>query len=103
MTEPLRSLRISFGDDQLLIPIQEQGDPSFLSIGGDHPVVLPGGEQIEVYAEVGLDRPVADVCVSVVEAGRVTAVRASVGVALSYTTRGGEEVLLEVGTGAWEE
>jgi hypothetical protein len=109
MTDPLRTLRISFGADEddadsscLTIPLVEQGSPHFLSIGGDVPVALPSGETIGVYAEVGLGDDVADVSISVVEGERVTAVRCGRGAVLSYTTLGGCEVLLQVGTGAWE-
>lgn len=105
MTDPLRLIRVSFGDEDdedLAIPIVEQGALRFLSTGDDVPVTLPNGETIAVYVEVGLSEDVADVSMSVVEGGRVTAVRFGRGVVLSYTTNGGYEILLQVGTGAWE-
>lgn len=109
MTDPLRTLRISFGDDEddadsedPTIPLVEHGGPNFLSVGGDVPVALPSGETIGVYAEVGLGDEVADVSISVFEGERVMAVRCGRGAVLSYTTFGGCEVLLQVGTGAWE-
>ncbi len=105
MADPLRYLRVSFSDDDtddLSIPMVEQGDPTFLSLGGDVPVTLPNGETIGVYAEVGLADEIADVSISVVDGERITAVRCGRGAVLSYTTNGGCEVLLQVGTGAWE-
>ena len=102
MTDPLRLIRVSFGDEDdedLAIPIVEQGAPRFLSTGDDVPVTLLNGETIAVYAEVGLSEDVADVSMSVVEGGRVTAVRFGRGVVLSYTTNGGYEILLQVGLG----
>jgi hypothetical protein len=105
MADPLRYLRVSFGDDDtddLLLPLAAEGDPKFLSLGGDVPVSLPNGETISVYAEVGLYDEIADVSISVVEGERETAVRCGRGGVLSYKTNGGCEVLLQVGTGAWE-
>ena len=105
MTHLLRHIRISFGDDDeedLSIPIVALEDPKFLSTGDDVPVTLPSGETIGVYAEVGLGDEMADVSLSVVEGDRVTAVRCGRGVVLSYTTNGACEVLLQVGSGAWD-
>ena len=86
-----------------MVPLPELGGPDFLSLGSDQPVRLPNGEQVEVYAEVGLAGPRPDVSLSVVEYGRVFGVRASWGVVVTFTTVGGLEVLLQIGTGAWEE
>jgi hypothetical protein len=63
---------------------------------------LPNGEQIAVYAEVGMDRSIPDVSLSIVEDGRVFGVRCSYGVVVTFTTKGEFEVLLQIGTGAWE-
>lgn len=105
MTDPLRYIRVCFADDDLedlLIPLEAQSDPRSLSSDVDVPITLPSGEKIAVYAEVGLEVEIADVSLSVVEDNRVTAVRCGRGVVLSYTTIKGTEVLLQVGTGAWE-
>lgn len=105
MTDLLRILRVSIGgddDEELAIPVVEQGDPRFLSTGGDVQVALPNGETIGVYAEVGLGDEIADVSMSIVDGERITAVRCGRGGVLSYTTLGGWEVLLQVGTGPWE-
>jgi hypothetical protein len=106
MTADLRHLCISFSDDDMadiVIPIPEYGGPDFLSLGTDMPVTLPNGETIEVYAEVAPQRPIPDVSVSIVEHGRTFSVRCGHGVVISYMTRGELEVLLQIGTGAWEE
>lgn len=106
MTASLRQLRIFFRDEDLsdiVIPIPECGSRDFLSLGSDQPVALPNGERIDVYAEVAPDRTIPDVSLSIVEDDRVFAVRGGLGVVVTYTTKGGLEVLLQVGTGAWEE
>jgi hypothetical protein len=105
MTDLLRILRVSYAgddDEELAIPIVEQGDPRFLSTDEDVPIPLPNGETIGVYAEVGLADEVADVSISIVDGERVTAMRCGRGGVLSYTTAGGWEVLFQVGTGPWE-
>jgi hypothetical protein len=106
MTASLRQLRIFFRDQDLpdiIIPIPESGGPSFLSFGSDKLIRLPNGEQIDVYAEVAPELPIPDVSLSIVEDGRIFGVRCGYGVVVTYMTKSEFEVLLQIGTGAWEE
>lgn len=106
MSADLSRLRIFFRDEEIpeiSIRIPECAGPDFLCLGDDVPVQLPNGEQIAVYAEVSPNRKVPDISLSVVEDGRVFGVRCGSGVVVAYTTKGDLDVLLQIGTGAWEE
>lgn len=106
MNTSLHQLRIFFREDEsaeIIVPIPELGSPNFLSLGSDRPITLPNGERIEIYAEVAPDRSIPDVSLSIVENGRVFGVRCGNGVIITYTTKGDLEVLLQIGTGAWDE
>ena len=106
MTSSLHQLRVFFRDEDLpdiVIPIPGYPGPDFLSLGSDRPLLLPNGEQIDVYAEVAPKRPIPDVSLSIVEDGKVFGVRCGYGVVVTYTTKGEFEVLLQIGTGAWED
>ena len=68
----------------------------------DVAVALPGGGEIHVSAEVYLGTT-PDVSISVLEGDHCTcAVRCTSGVVISYVSRSGVEVLIQVGTGPWE-
>ena len=56
-----------------------------------------------MYADVATGRAITDLSFSVVEDGRVFGVRCCDGVIVTYTTKGGLEVSLEIGSGAWDE
>jgi hypothetical protein len=106
MTTSLQVLRVFFRDEtlpEIVIPIPEMGGPDFLSLGSDRPLRLPNGEQIDVYAEVAPERPIPDVSLSIIEDGRIFGVRCGYGVVVTFMTKSEFEVLLQIGTGAWEE
>lgn len=99
-------LRIQFGDDDLpeiVIPIPKMSDPEFYSVGPEQLVTLPNGEVLDVYTEVSLASAVADVSLSIIEDGRLSAIRCGSGLVFSYTTQGGLELLFLIGTGPWDE
>ena len=99
-------LRIIFGDDDLpeiVIAIPKISDPEFYSMGKEQLVTLPNGEVLDVYAEVSSASTVSDVSLSIVEDGRLSAIRCGSGLVFSYTTCGGLELLFQVGTGPWDE
>lgn len=99
-------LRITFGDDdipEIVIAIPKISTPEFYSLGTEQLVTLPNGEVLDVYAEVSLATAVADVSLSIVENGRLSAIRCGSGLVFSYTTRGGIELLFQIGTGPWDE
>ncbi|WP_431095556.1 hypothetical protein [Polaromonas aquatica] len=106
MESSTTQLRITFGDDDLpevLIAIPKMSDPDFYSLGTEQLLTLPNGEILDVYAEVSLASVVADVSLSIVEDGRLSAIRCGSGLVFSYTTRGGLELLFQIGTGPWDE
>lgn len=106
MPADLHVLRIFFRDEdipEIRIPIPEYGDSGFRCLDADRPVRLPNGQQIAVYAEVSPDGAVPDISLSVIEDGRVFGVRCGHGVVVTYTTKDDFEVLLQIGTGAWEK
>jgi hypothetical protein len=99
-------LHITFGGDDLpevAIAIPKMSDPEFYSLGTEQLVTLPNGEVLDVHAEVSLASAVADVSLSIVEDGRLSAIRCGSGLVFSYTTRGGLELLFRIGTGPWDE
>ena len=106
MEPSLTHLRIFFRDEdmpELLLPIPRYGPDGFHSLGSEQAVTLPNGEKIEVYAEVSLERSVPDILISVVQNDRNLDVRCGSGVIVSYETEGHLDVLLQIGTGAWDE
>lgn len=106
MPKNLHQLRITYPEDDakdLVIPLSAFEGGNFLSLSSDLPIELPNGETIAVYAEVAPNRAIPDISVSVVEDGRVFGVRCGYGVVVTYSTKSGYEVLLQIGTGAWEE
>ena len=46
---------------------------------------------------------IADVSLSIIEDGRLSAIRCGSGVVFSYTTRSGLDILFQIGTGPWDE
>lgn len=95
-----------FDDDEIpeiVIPIPKLSNPEFFSLGSEQLVTLPNGEVLDVYAEVSLASSVADISLSIVEDDRLYAIRCGSGVVFRYTTRSGFQVLLQIGTGPWEE
>ena len=105
MSHSLDKLRIIYGDEtnDIVIPLHAFDGGNFLTLNDDYPIELPNGERVAVYAEAGPNRTVPDVSLSVVEDGRVFGVRAGYGAILTFTTKGGFEFMLQLGTGAWEE
>lgn len=105
MGSQLTELRIFFRDEEIpeiRLPLEKAGPGEFYSLGSERKLTLPNGEFIEVYAEVSLDGAVPDISVSVIQGGRDLDIRCGSGVILSYETMNHFDVLLQVGTGAWE-
>jgi hypothetical protein len=66
-------------------------------------VKLPKGPPIEVYAEVFDPEMSPDVSIYITESDeQPCGLRCTSGVVVSYVTRSGYEVLVQVGTGPWE-
>lgn len=105
MSSPLTGLRVFFRDEDLadvLLPLEKAGTGEFYSLGSEQDLTLPNGEVITVYAEVGLDGGVPDILLTIIQGGRDLDIRCGSGVIVSYETEGHLDVLLQVGTGAWE-
>lgn len=105
MENELRHIRIMFREDtpDRLIPIPAIEGSDFHSPGEDQALTLPNGETLQVYAEVSPERAITDIMLSVIEDGRELTVRCGAGLIVNYTTRSGYELLLQIGTGAWDE
>ncbi len=106
MEHSTTQLRIIFGDDdipEIVIVIAKLSDPEFYSLGTEQLVTLPNGEVLDVYAEVSLAGAAADISLSIIEDGRLSAIRCGSGLVFSYTTRGGLELLFQIGTGPWDD
>ena len=102
----LTILRIFFRDDEvpeISIPLERHLEEEFYTLNSEREVVLPDGHSIMVYAEASLrnlDKP--DVSLSIIEGDKSVDLRCCGGVIVSYTTATGRDVLLQIGTGAWE-
>jgi hypothetical protein len=106
MEPSITRLRVISGDDdfpEIVITIPKFSDPEFYSLGTEQMVTLPNGEVLDVYAEVSLARAIADISLSIIEDGRLSAIRCGSGLVFSYTTRSGVELLFQIGTGPWDE
>ncbi|MDQ8036181.1 MAG: hypothetical protein REI12_02080 [Pedobacter sp.] len=104
MENSLTHIRIMFQDDIpdrfIAIPANRE---NFHSLEPDQPLQLPNGETLYLYAEVAAARSIADIMLSIIEDDRELTVRCGAGVIINYTTRARYEVLLQIGTGAWDE
>jgi len=103
----LKQISIAFRDERIPTRVVDlkmsaiSGVSSF-ETPGDIKVPLPGGGEIFVSAEV-FPGSTPDVSISVLEGDEITcAVRCTSGVVVSYQTRSGVDVLLQIGTGPWE-
>lgn len=79
----------SFGDRAVGLPSYKE-------------VCLSDGEVVEVLAEAHLENSPVSVTVSIEENQKNCYVRASEGIAMSYTTSSGKQIILTIGTGPWE-
>jgi len=105
MNSRFTELRIFFRDEEIpemVLPLERDGSSEFYSLGSERQLALPNGETIEVYAEANLAGSTPDVSVSVIQGGRDLDIRCGYGVIVSYETVEHFDVLLQIGTGAWE-
>lgn len=84
------------------IPLPSLGKSGSVGLPDYKEITLPSGEIVAVLAEAHPQGAPPSVTVSIQDAAKDIYIRASVGIALSYTTSGGNELLLSIGTGPWE-
>lgn len=100
----IKTLYVSFRDASIPsyeVPLlRETTDEPFTT---ETTINFPNGKNIEVYVEVFLSEEFPDVSLYVTEDDTdICGLRCESGVVLSYVTRFGHEVLLQIGTGPWE-
>lgn len=103
-TRNITTLYVSFRDGSIPsfeVPLlRETTDEPFTT---ETAINFPNGKNIEVYVEVFSSDAVPDVSLYITEDDiDICGLRCESGVVLSYVTKFGYEVLLQVGTGPWE-
>ena len=83
------------------IPLEAFGEGA-MGLPNYQEITLGKGETIAVLAEAQTYSAPPAVTISIRERQREVYIRASIGVALSYSTFDGNEILLSIGTGPWE-
>lgn len=99
------SIRIYFGDEEtpgVTIPLLEQNTSGFYCLDEEKKVNLPNGENLLIYAEARLHIDPVDISLSIIEGDRVLDIGAAIGLVVCYQTSGGFEILVKIGTGAWD-
>ena len=100
----LTKVRIFFRDEsvpEIILPLSDEGNGLY-SLGFEQEVKLPNEEIIKVYAEVRPNEKPVDITITVIHGDRELDIRCGAGVIVSYQTIEGIDVLIQIGTGAWE-
>ena len=100
----LKTLYVSFRDESISsFKVELVLDAEGESYTTETTIEFPNGKSIEVYVEVFTTGEYPDVSLYVTEDNEdICGLRCESGVILSYVTRFGYEVLLQVGSGPWE-
>jgi len=83
------------------LPLESWGEGSY-GFSDYKEISIPGGEKLQILAEAHSNSAPPSVTLSIKEADVDIYIRGSVGLALSYKTKGGITLVLSVGTGPWE-